>query len=394
MKNVENNLLNLWHKEAFSLSSPLLIKPIIDRNIVQYIYSSLLQFFKLEYFHPSPPDTPIEDINWIHSLLANKENLGCYYALNEICNLLNYYESIKKELPNSMEGAVKDPKILRTFLFELFIYQKLDNAGILNKKKVVRNNQELEGVCQINGREFLFECKKAYYPKLDSLDALVYVLKTFSAKRTMFNNPQGMICFLTVPKPIVKGFKKAFNAYLPTLVNLNNSLSASTPEFSEDLFGGKVTVKLYDEIDFIEAHLQNNYDILFYLKPVSRLDGLRYLYGKSVVNFSQYQSEIFKKLEGILKKVKMQHRPFNGPKIIFIDTEAYPEFRMGLFQTEKSVVITEIDRIINKERFANTIICITRRSIKEGKLVNDVYIYAPPNLNEEGRIAGRMFEQN
>jgi hypothetical protein len=387
------NLLTEWHREALILSSPMSIQPAVDRAVVEYIHNNLLQFFELHYFQALPQDTPIDEINWIHSLLANKRNIGCYYALKEICLLLNYYMSIKDELVTSMDGAIKDHKILRTFLFELYIYWKLDKGGIINKKKVSRNNQELEGLCNINGKEFLFECKKAYYPRVDSLDALVNVLRTLSLKCSLFGNRRGIIFHLTIQKSISRRFKKVFNDYFPTLVKISNSLSLSNSEFSKDLDGGTVSIKLYDEIDFIEAKLKNDFHVLFYVKPVIKANNLLDMEGKVILNFSLYQSEIFKKLEGILKKAKQQHKnSFAGPKIFFIDSEAYPEFRMGLFQMEKSIVSDEVERIINKEGFNDTIICITRRSVTEGQLVNDIYLYAPINLKDEAQIVGKLFE--
>ncbi len=71
-----------------------------------------------------------------------------------------------------MTQLKKAPEGLRNFFFELFIYQCLDAKHIPNIKKPIINNQELEGICVLNGEQYLFECRKAFLPNIEVIDIL------------------------------------------------------------------------------------------------------------------------------------------------------------------------------------------------------------------------------
>lgn len=388
------NLLEEWYREAFLISSPLSISPKIDREAVDYIYNKLSTFFGKDYFIPSKPDTTIDDINWIHSLLVSKKTLGCYQILKDISTLISYYESMKNELNYYLTSVINSNKILRSFFFELYIYRQLDLCKIVNQKKVMLNGKEREGLCLLNEKVFLMECKKAYYPKLDSLDILCNLQRTLMRKSDQFRNPKGMILSINMQKPLQKRYKAEFKRLIPTLSNWNALISESTPQFESNLLDGRIAMQMFSDIALIEAERLTKYDVLFHLKPARTATGQPYLKGSTVLSFSMLQTEILKKLETILKGAKSQHRDFYGPKIFFVDTEAYPEFRMGLFQLKTSLSETEIEKIINKVGFRDTIVCILRRSITETSFVTEAYIYASEELRQEGKLIANMFKRS
>ena len=357
------NTLEEWHKNMLQISSPLLIRPVIKREVIDFIYRELKGCFGEKFFNiKQNTDMPLEKSLWINQLLANKKHLGSIGALNHIALLIEYAKNSDKKLYQEIIRLKKNPRNLRTFFFELFIYNLLDTNKIINNKKPVINNQELEGTCELNDNIFLFECRKVFMPKIDELDIIKRLLEVFFLNKTKINKPIGMICGIKMKRPIKSVFRNSFEEKINTFfLKFNSSNNFDTIDYTITDEAGTFKVCNYSKEALIEAQEIIKYDALFYLIPEESKSNITYLRGASQGNFQVAQTEIYKKIESILKEKRKQHQksPIKN-QIIFIDTEIFPGLDLDVFQTDTSLDINMLKKSHNNTH-KESILCITRR---------------------------------
>jgi hypothetical protein len=330
-------------------------------------------------------DKPIEKISWLYSLLAGKSHLGCIGVLFEIALLIEYAKTLDEGIQKEMKQLIRNPKNLRSFFSELYIYYLLDLQGISNKKKIKVGNQIIEGTCTMAGKEFLFECRKLYMPNLEELDIKRRLLNDLYFFGNSLKHGYGMICTIHFKKPLQAkhrlNFAKMIRQYFE---GFNKLKSAPTINYTHEDELGTFKAINYDILSFEEITKLKSYDILFYLiQPENPIPNIPYQYvGKIISNFGTSKRDIYKKLEQILKEKKEQHKnSIFKNKIIFLDSESFPEFQMGLFTDSKMYDKNEIIRICNKLNLKE-IICVIRRYYLNEYPEVFVDIIRPENLND------------
>jgi hypothetical protein len=366
---ISNNLLDIWREKAFFISSPLNITPRISRDKVLFIYETLISFLGRNYFEVAPnSDKPIEKISWIFSLLVNNNHIGCIGALYEFAKLINYAKTLDTSIKKELEDIKESPEQLRTFLFELFIYNILDENKIENKKKTLVNKQIIEGTCIISDTEYLFECRKVFMPKIQELDIMRRLMSDFRKYGNEMHSGFGMICTINFKRPISGKHRSHFESRIKKYFEWFNKFKClnKIDYFIEDEFG-EFKATNYDEATLIETRELKKYDIIFYITPPKVIipnQPNRYE-AKVISNFHVFHSKIYKKLENVLKEKKDQHKnsPFQN-KIFFIDSETLPEFHMGLFQNESMFQIDKVKDIYDKLNMKE-VICLIRRIYTE-----------------------------
>jgi|GEM_PF-3144834 len=205
---MSNNLLEKWYEDARVLSSPINIRSKISRDKVDFVYNTFKEFFNLKYFEIKRERSgSIEKSNWIHYLLANTTHLGCYGALHQLAKVIEYSKGLEEHIQKELKNLKWNPKNLRPFFFELFVFMILDKNKIPNRKKYIVDNQEIEGTFRMLGEEYLFECRKIYMPGLEELDVIKSILDVFGKYGKTLNKISGMICMIKVARPI-KGEQK------------------------------------------------------------------------------------------------------------------------------------------------------------------------------------------
>lgn len=366
----QTNLLEKWYDNAKVISSHLNINQIVSRDKVVYIYETLLSFFGTSYFEIIPGiDKPIEKITWIYSLLSNENSLGCIDALFEISELIQYSSTLDETIQKELLDLKHSPQNLRTFFFELFVFKRLDENRIQNKKKYFVGAQEIEGTCTIAEKLYLFECRKIFLPKIQELDILRRLLMDFDKYGKTLTKGMGMICSITFNWPITGKHRSNFESRIREFFKALNQLTYAHIDYNVSDEYGTFRAIDYDEATLIEIKGSKKYDILHYvIPPKVPVPGQANFYqGKVLANFFTLQSKIHKKFEEALKEKKRQHKnsPFKE-KIIFIDSESLPEFQMGLFINEMMFERGKIAAICKKIHENNIVCMIRRRYLSDG----------------------------
>lgn len=368
------NLLSEWYQEAQVISSPFAIRTQFPRARVDFIYLTLKDFFGLSFFGVNAgTNKAIDKISWLFGLLSTNKSIPCYHALYDICQLIGYSKTLDDSIQKEMTQLKRNPENLRAFFFELFIYRLFDLNAVVNAKKVVSGNQVLEGTCELDGKTFLFECRKAFMPKIHELDVLRRILTDIYLLGQEFPLGVGMICTIKLTRPVsgahLTDMRTKLRGFFKKLSEIKSRVTIQYTHGGE--FGVLAAID-YDEATLIDIQAKKDYDILYYVEPPRiPVPGIPDLYRARIsCNFSVAESQVYKKLETMFKEKKRQHRnsPFEN-KIIFLDSESLPEFHMNIFQNDSMYRPEMIQQAYTKAGLKD-ILCIVRRSYNnEGPLV-------------------------
>ncbi|WP_100336624.1 hypothetical protein [Hymenobacter chitinivorans] len=387
------NTLEQWHKNALLISSPYLIKANVSREKITFIYEQLKAGFGEKFFYlKTGIDIPLDKTIWIHQLLANMNHLGSIGALYHIALLIQYAHTLESNIYDEIRRIKNNPRNLRTFFYELFIFNILDKGKIENKKKFTVGLQEIEGTCIINGKIFLFECRKVFMPKIEELDIKKRLMEVFYIKSRKINKGIGMICGIKMTRPITGNYRQSFEEKISTYFdNFNKHTGFNEIDYTVEDRTGTFTATNYNEASLIEAKEIKNYDVLFYLSPKENKGEMIHLIGGTQSMFQVPQTAIYKKLENILKEKKKQHiNSIYKNKIIFIDTEIFPSLDMDIFQTETSFDVDMLKNVYNKV-CRDTILIITRRIYhKEEPEIKVAAVYTKALESEANYLLSRF----
>jgi hypothetical protein len=383
---MSSNLLNDWYKEASAFSSIFSIQRKYSREKIDLIYHQLLSLFPLKSFERTTVLIALDKRNWIHDLLARYHHSGSFNSLYEIAILIQYCDHFGEPLMSEIGKRKKDPQILRTLFFELFIYYNLDRSGIPNNKILKMGNQVVEGTCSIMGREFLFECRKLFTPQLHEFDIVVRLMKEIEKMLQSFQLMYGMIGVIKFKGKIqnrhynefrlrLEAFAACFKSGKFPLNNLNYIIS---DEF------GTFEVKEFDEASKVEIEASNDYHVLFTVKPPKYvIADVPSLYLVAVdANYKMFKSKTYQNFESALKEKKEQHKGSTlKDKILFFDCEYLSEIQMGMFYSESFYDSNKILKLYNKLGL-DYILCLIRRDYRHERplIITDVY-FRPNDLD-------------
>lgn len=388
------NLLTEWYREAMAISSPMAITRQYERKKVEFIYQTLCDFFGLSFFGVNGgSDKAIDKISWLFGLVSTNKSIPCYHALYDVCLLIGYSKTLDESIQKEMKQLKKNPENLRAFFFELFIYRLFDFNRMANDKKVVAGNQVLEGTCELDGKTFLFECRKAFLPKIHELDIMRRILTDIWLLGQEFPLGVGMICTIKLTRPVagihLSDMREKLRGYFKKLSEIKSRVTIKYTHGGEY---GVFSAIDYDEASLIEIQSKKDHDILYYVNPPRiPVPGVADFYRARIsCNFFVSQSQLYKKLETMLKEKKRQHRnsAFQN-KIIFLDSESLPEFHMNIFQNDSMFDLDMIKQAYDKVGLKD-ILCIVRRSYnKEGPYVQ-ADVIAPDHLQDAAKMLQSM----
>jgi hypothetical protein len=390
------NALEEWYKNALSISSSLLIRPVVLREDVVFIYEALKKCFGSEFFNLIVgKEVSFDKSIWINQLLANKNHVGCIGALFQLSELIIYADSLGGNIKDEIKKNSKNPRNLRSFFYELFVFKILDLNSVENRKKIFVGNQEIEGICNIKGVEFLFECRKIFLPRTNDLDTFKQIMTFLYLKGKEMNKVAGMICGIKLNRPVQGNQKVAFKEKIEKFFKaLNDSEGFSSIDYTDNDNAGVFRVFDYTPASLIEARELSNYDILFCAIPQGEVRGKIHLRLGIEGFFKVGHDAIYKKLESALKEKKNQHKnSIYDKKIVFIDSEVFPGLDMDIFHMDSSYDADSIRRLHNKID-AKNILCITRRIYTKAKpeILTDVFF--PPELEAQAKYLQKMFNVN
>jgi hypothetical protein len=388
-------LLTEWHeKSSLYLASDLLLKPHIERDKLDFIRDTLITEFDEDYFQLHPGrEMSSEEINWIKSLLLVPERLSAVKALLEIALQLRYckrYPTLYKEF----KRLRSNPRNLRSFFFELFIYKTLEDAKIPMDKKAKRGKQELEGFCRIYGKEFLFECKLPYIPGLEGLFLVQRLMGDFHLHGTQKTPANGYIAAVYIQWPWTDEHREGLGQKIRRFYERLPHGGQLDIKYDDPGTLGRLEVRSFTAERLSELEKENIADVIYYTAPTDEITGNGFVHmrAKVIGKFNILRDKLYKKLESILTTEKEQHPLDQFPlKILFLGSESFPEFQFGLFQHEDMYDLNRIVAMCNTLELG-CIVCFVRKYYQNNDPYMGIDVIAPTELLAEAQLIKHIFD--
>lgn len=362
-----NNLLENWKKECYYHSSSLTIKKKLDldRAHIDSVFQIFADYFGLNFFDQSDPEIEIESESlWINYLLVNPTNPSCIAALFETANILVYLQSLSKSIQKKFKTLFADPRQFRDLFFELYVFRLLDYNKISNQKKAVEGGKELDILCNINGTEFLCECRKIYAPDVNLLEIQKYFMEKLYLSLTKLNKLFGLIGTIKFTNFNDIHAKKKFDQRLTKFITEFNEQKFHTIDYHDKDENGEFSVINYTAVNNIE--IDNNFSqfhmVFKIIPPFNITPGIPNHYNIDLkCNFSIPQYKVTRKLLSTITDKQKQHAGSKYiHKIYFIDSETIPDFSIPIFRMDSMFEEEKIQKFLN-EFSENEIVCFIRR---------------------------------
>lgn len=364
------NILAEWKKEFFALSSDLHFKKQYEREHINGVESILLDYFGKDFFiYEINTISGIENKNWIHELLAQKDHISLL-ALFEICNILEYSKKLDISIQSKLKSTINSIGRFQDLFFEIYTYRLLDFNRIKNKKKIRQGNKELEGECWINDKRFIFECKKLYAIQQEEIDAVMAIGNEFFLRIQSAAVAKEIIGYVFLKKEAKTAkarFSKRLKDHLKRFEqNPNEKIDVV---YEDDL--GKMQIEEFDTARFIEyGYSIPGPNVIFRLAPPTIIlpDKPSHFRLNIQQYFVQVQSKITKKLLEVIRKKRKQHKDSKEEnRIFFLDNERLRSFKFPLLPPGQFDNDEEIQAYITSKD-TKDVICIIDRD----------YIVNPP----------------
>ncbi|MBK7222869.1 MAG: hypothetical protein IPH94_16620 [Saprospiraceae bacterium] len=222
---LNENLLENWFQKHLKYSSFLFTydnRTYCNRFEVDLVHNVFKDFFSINYFLQQDNQKRIssEKINYISSALS-EESESSYRFHVDIAKQLHYSKSLPEDVyAKYLKSSTNNINQLLDKLFEIYIYKLFSEKGIIFKPQVIKqgalkNPQSIEGIIDIMGCNFEFECNRPRNPSFKNLIIhinLINEFKSLSLKKHHFHSAKGYIIIHeynnNIVDQIIKGLKK------------------------------------------------------------------------------------------------------------------------------------------------------------------------------------------
>lgn len=386
------NILAEWKREFFVLSSVLHFNKQYEREHINAVESILLEFFGEDFFiYPINTISGIENKNWIHELLAQKDHISLL-ALFEVCNILEYSKKLDISIQSKLKSTLNSIGSFQDLFFELYTYRLLDFNRIKNKKKIWQGNRELEGECWINNKRFMFECKKLYAIQQEEIDAVMAIGNEFLLRIQSIHVAKELIGYVFLKKEVktAKGrFSKRLKDYLKFFEkNPNEKIDVV---YEDDL--GKMQIEEFDTARFIEyGYSLPGPNVIFRLTPPTVIlpDSPSHFRLNIQQYFVQTQSKITKKLLEVIRQKRKQHKESKDEnRIFFLDNERLRSLKFPLLSPGQLDNDEEIQAYINSKE-TKDIVCIIDRDYIANPPFTKIKVYCKEEFADVKSVLENM----
>lgn len=319
--------LGQWYLFGKSISSDLSIKPkLCSRIDIEETYKTLSAYFENRFLLKEDFEISFQRVNWLRSFLFSENLISTIYLIHT-AKIIRFIESdLKSETQGVIKANLADYDLFRSYLFEAYVYLILKTNNVEFHESFIEKGKEKDGRLNLNGEEFLFECRKVNTPRqeqfLSKMKIQMILLLVMTDKKFFF--PNGFIVSVKsknekTPRPsdvrdILKQGLKQNKVWL-----LENHIDLDHKDFS-------IRVERYIQSTISIIRLEDSDDIVLSAKQPSyssngTMEGLAYsFYGK--MNHSISRLNLNKHiLNNISKKIKQHSESSYKRRIIFLDLE-------------------------------------------------------------------------
>lgn len=381
------NLLNNWYKHYRWRSSPLNPQRDVARLSIDQLYERLHTMFGHEFFEiPEPTKIGTMSTNWLHYLLAGRGNsslvpLWEFHTLVEVAE--KYFPDIHKRLMSYKKDTLK----MQDTLFEVFAARWLNHNNTLVAVEPVFGNQTLDGVCSINGRHFIYECKKLRSVSMDTIRALLDVQVYFAQylNKVKYASPVSCVVLLKqkskkTKNAVINGLRKFF-ASQEFKTGRFQKQTITTPSF--ELIIAPFTYGMEASDTFKNNIPRIHIDII----PPNKYnkEGLTYHPARFRVDFTLTQDYINEKfIEHISKKRKQHRKNSDKPRLFLFDSEHLNDMNLPISPLPHTIEQEPVEKYLNSKN-TDDVVCIIYRNYRKSLPEFTVKAYAPEHMQAYAR---------
>lgn len=341
----------------------LMSEPIFKK--VETIYQTLTEFFPQKDFDRKN----FKKENWLAYILASK-NLSSLFQLNEIYELINYFNGLDEPEQNAFRLRIKKDnsinyKEFRNILFEIFVNYHLYNSGLnpkctdsyLNEKGA---SKPLDSSFIFNNKKYIIECTKVYSAKFEAFwefaNRIALKFKNRGIKQKIYTDEMvsGYIGLKTDKnlKTNLNQAEQEFNKLLKKYFHSFNDKNKEFIQLFEPVENENYVVCV--EPDFLNKY-ENEYSNLpskfdYYLKFQTRATNIIQGIAKANIFIHITHKKVSQFISQKVKEKIKQHKSSSAHRIIFIEienTQIVHKDGYSIPLTKDNLDINEFTNLIN-----------------------------------------------
>jgi hypothetical protein len=343
LTSAKENILLQWKRHFDWISSDLNPKKLAERNNVNFIYNTLLDFWGEEHFNVNLLDLIHRDKHHFTIAALSKATASSFYYLFETATLIDRVKKENKEVYDKLYSVRFRTDTCREILFEIYTDWILSYNKIPYETGVWLDNQLKEGYCEIENTRYLIECKKKYSLGTQQLKIRQFITAEIFKIAQKIKIGLEFICVIHLKateltqqqlSKDLKNFKNYIvnRGYENKLILLEyGTMSIEIMPFQEETAERLKDKIVPSDIFFV---CKNTYEFVEDYLPylLSELGGIILTEPQFKFRITVYfnviinHDKIIKKLINSIHKAKSQHKTDNTPKIIIVDNEFVEDF--------------------------------------------------------------------
>lgn len=360
------NILEHWKRHFDALSSPLAIRPTLERKWVNYIPSMLLNIWEDDFFYLDIFEAIEKNqLHFIHSLIYKFDKASFYRAL-EVCLLIDYAKSRNPEQYEKLKSVKGMTERVRDVLCELLVEFAFLEAGFSYEAGPRRGRQILEGYAMVKNEQFLVECKNKYSMSEERFNVIRYFTARLS---NIFKTIQPRLeCVGCMEINQNRFYTQDLHKPIKRLEQFFSNPGSYHPQITIEENG--VTIVIHpgtreNLLKFDQGELKA--DVRFAIRNTFELDPKANIIFRLQISHSQRSSrkKLSQKLLKTVKEAREQHLEEGCfGRIFCIFNEFYNDLRPPLLVNTENFV-PDVENYL-KDRSASDIVILVDRSFNLG----------------------------
>jgi hypothetical protein len=353
------NILENWYAHYHTLSSDLNPKPTYRRDLVEFIYARFKDFWGPEFFQTTLFDALDQDGDYFLFSMLRTASFASFYFLTEIAVLLTFAASEQPTLLESLYSVRFMSDKSKECFFEIYVAFIFKRNNIPYSANIDENGAQKDGFADINGKQFLVECKKKYSVIADELSIRKFLMKEII--KILTNIPYGFEA-IGVVNITAEKYNRAL--FTPLLKRLKNYLATRMDYHPKQLISDdNIRFELIESNDAnkiaLANHLMEN-TLYFTIHNLYKIDQ-----GKPLFRVHLYCKAkapgiaVANKLVNVLKKARKQQSGEQCGRIFILDNEYLNDFVSPLLHFTESYIKTVVD-YLSKKRSDDIVVLLTR----------------------------------
>ncbi len=330
------NILENWKRHFYDVSSDFNINKKVNRNLVDFIYTKLNDFWGNDFFETNLLDAVHANKVYFLQPMLGQPSLSSFYYLLEVAMMIDFASDKHPDLYKSLNEVKFLPEKSKDILFEIYIALFFYMNKVTYQTNILTGNQPRDGYCTLNGKKYLVECKKRYSIIQKEISLRKYLISEIMKIAKSITYGLECIGVLTIKTSVSN--RQMFLPILKAFKNYIVNRTEYSPVFLVEDDFIRMELKPYNDSNRIE--LENNlipHTIYFTITNLNKIkEDIPQFRVQVTFKAVANHRKVAKKLIESIKSARKQHKDSKTlPRIFFIDNEFLNDFSSPLLHNIK-----------------------------------------------------------